>query len=320
MSIKTSIKECNESNNIKNSQIINISKIKKKPNSKNIYEKNIVSFKQYKNLSCFKCNQAIEFEKFILFRNQSELIKLTKSFNNLFNNSRERIKLRNGLSTKIQNKSSFFNAICKGCFFDLIIEEKDRDKINSSCFQNKEKCFKNNKIINLTNSEFHINKGKDNINVNDFQELKLNGEKGYIKEYNECLQRLVENLKSSVFEVSCFAQFLKIYLDNLKYFNKKNFSSNIKMNIFFNTYIQTKYRLENIYLIFKENIFKFKDITKKIIYNIYESNYYNKNGDLQNLIDTFIYNTNLILFNFSNFINNFNVFLRFLSFSNNNNV
>ena len=200
--------------------------------------------------------------------------------------------------------------ICGKCIEEIIIKDDCVNKIKELFFHNKRTKInkKNSNFINK--QESGIEKRKNGNNENDFMNNEVRSKliDIYSDEYEECLQNIVLYLKIAILEVSSFAQSFILYFNNRR--NIINiYYANLEIEYFFHSYIQTKIKLENYYILINRIIIKFQAITNLIINSINKSN--SNDG-----IDKFIQNTNLILSNILNFVNNYKIFLSFLKSEN----
>ena len=234
---------------------------------------------------CMNCNMQKDKKSVYIFKNIQYLLKkiqiLSRNSKNRINNDFSNMKFD---STKI---------ICKDCFFKIMKSENFEDKI-INIFMPLNQKTKENIVINENNHT----KEYENIQVNEDKNI-------YIKEFDSCLASIVQYLKSVTFEVSCFVQSYLNYIKNIHNLTKNNY-----LELLFQNYCQTKFRLGNLFNFGFDIIYKFKFISNKIILlsNISESNNIN-NNNVQNIISIFIANNCSILSILYNFVHNFNVCL-----------
>ena len=298
-SIDNKNKKQNITNQINQSENINFLKKRKRP-----YKKNI-------SLKCFNCKKDI-YTDIIKFKRKKDLTEKIKFKICKFKNYEETLNNNIKLINKIPGKFKKSKIICENCFEEIIIKDNCVYKIKKLFFNNKRTKInkKKSKFINKSNSE--AEKGKNDNNEIKFINNKVinNFIDVYKDEYEECLKNIVLCIKMALLEVSFFAQSFKQYFDNSKIF------INISLKILFNNYfshsfIQTKMKLEYIYILINNIIIKFQNITNDIISSINKSNSYDGNEELKKNYDKFIQNTNLILSNILNFVNNYDILLSF---------
>ena len=219
---------------------------------------------------------------------------------------------------------------------DIIIKCRDESNETYSFMKKRKKpikkednlnysfCKKKKRLNNSNKDHYKSIIQQKNINENEISHKEVKKSLNIIDcdEYEECLKNIVIFLKISVFEISCFIESFKFYtisMKNIEYIN--NIIHNIfHNNLFFHSYIQTKIRLENIYILLNQIINKFRNITNKIINNnLNLKKYYENSINWKNNFDSFIYNTNLILANLFNFVNNFKTCLSFFQYQINKN-
>ena len=305
-----------------NSSIINIDSIhnnnKKiitqiKQNEKiNFFKKRKRSYKKTISLKCTNCNLGIKTDK-IKFKSKKDLIDKIKLKFDKFKNYGETLNYNIKLIYKISEKFKKSKVICGKCFEEIIIKDDCVNKIKELFFYNKRKKTKNknSNFINKSNSETAKRKTGNNEKGFINNKARISIIDVYNDEYEQCLQNIVQYLKLAILEVSCFAQSFKLYIDNRS--NFINIScKDLIIEYFFHSYIQTKIKLENIYVLINRIIIKFQIITNKIICSINKNNSYNDNEELKKNFDTFIQNTNVILSNILNFVNNYKILLSFL--------
>ena len=277
------------------------------------------SSKKYENINCSVCKSLKDLIKINMFRNKNELIKKMKFY---YLNSKKNFGMNNiQLIQQIKEKFVSSLKICENCFENILVSDKCVDIIKNLFFNIKKEL--NNSLSanisnNLNDNEYDNIIQQKNINENEFSQVKNLYTLIDCDEYDECLKNIVNCLKNSVFEISCFVEAFKFYSSRIK--NINNILNNVDNNFFFQTYIQTKIRLESIYQLLNQIIIKFRNITNKIIINYLNlSNSSQNNINLKNNFDSFIFNTNLILANLFNFVNNFNICMRIFKCSNNEN-
>ena len=263
------------------------------------------------SISCANCKREKEIKDIIKFKNKKDLIKQIESFQQKVDDNKNISQLINKINGKI-NKNKYF---CIECFKDIIKNEDFLDKIKNELFIRKRKKLNSKFSININKtSDLEDKKDKKDINNNlGNSHTSINNKTLIINEndeFVECFKTIVQCLKLAVFEVSCFVQSFKIYNNNIPYVNNLVQNDN-NIKFFFHSYIQTRIRLDNLYMLINNVVIKYQNITKKMISNFNLINLKN-NEDFKSNYGLFIYNTNLILANISCFINNFKICLNFL--------
>ena len=280
------------------------------------FKKRKRSYKKKNLLSCIKCKEEINLN-YIIFKSEKDLIEKIKSIIN--NNNNSRVKLDNIIKSKnkILGKFNKSKIICGKCIQEIIIKDDCINKIKELFFHNKRTKInkKNSNFINKPISE--IEKGKNDNKENDFMNNKFGSNLNdiYYDEYEECLQNIVLYLKIATLEVSSFVQSFKLYLNYRRNFINIYYA-NLGNEYFFHSYIQTKIKLENYYILINRIIIKFQAITNLIINSINKINSNDGIEELKTNFDKFIQNTNLILSNILNFVNNYNILMSFLKSEN----
>lgn len=297
-----------------NSQKPNLDDIypKKSKNSGNFKRKK--SFKKLRIISCANCKKEKEVKEFIKLKNKKDLIKKIQSIT--IDNNKNIPLLIQGIKQKIKKTKN----LCKECFKDIIKNEDFLDKIKKLLFIKKRKKFKKN----LSNCKNNIDLGIDN-NEKDYKNKNKENDNTIINksnfffiesvEYEECFKNIVQYLKLALFEVSFFVQSFNLYINSSFYINNIS-QNNFNIKFFFHSYIQTRIKLENLYVLINKVVIKYQNITNRIISKLNMINTCN-NEDFKTNYDNFIYFTNLILANLSCFINNLNICLNVLRYSNN---
>lgn len=313
MSIKKTIDKtysCDENISI-NSEKSNLNNRNSK-NSKNYpgKTKRKRTFEKIRIISCANCEKEKEVKEFIKLKNKKDLIKQIQSITIDIN--KDIPLLIQGIKGKINKTKN----ICKECFREIIKNKNFFDKIKKLMFIKKRKKLNNNLSINNLDLGFDNNKKNNKNNENDYIIIK-NFNSFFIEsdEYEECFKNIVQYLKLALFEVSFFVQSFNLYINNSFYINNIS-QHNFNINIFFHSYIQTRIKLENICVLINEVVLEYQNITNRIISKLNMIKTCN-NEDFKTNYDNFIYFTNLILANLSCFINNFNICLNVLRYSNN---
>lgn len=279
-------------------------------------------------MPCFKCKEKYTIKNRIKCNSIKEFIKSVKlcrnnNANNLYkginineNDVNEPLKrINEPLNENINNEIQISKIICNNCLIKILPNDNDNDNYQGNIFDfffnNDEDIKNNNDSSNHLESSNVISSKEEKQNHG--QEMKLNNINSDIfkdlndvnfNEYEECLKDVVEYLNKALFEVSCFVKFYNIY--SSIYFVNNRAVHQFYVNIFFQIYIQTKYRLNNLYQNGYKIIIKYQDITNKIITKLNKKNK-----------STFIENTNSILAKISNFLHCFDICLNFLRGSNN---
>lgn len=263
------------------------------------------------SISCVNCKKEKGIKDITKFKNKNDLIKQIQSLLQKIDDNKNIPQL----ITKIKWKINRNKYICKECFKEIIKSEDFCDIIKNLLFIKKRKKLNSKKSIYINNTlDLEVKKDKNDINNNkENNDTIINIKNSFIKEtdeFEECFKTIVQCLKLAVFEVSCFVQSFKIYTNNNLYVNNL-VQNEYNIKFFFHCFIQTRIRLDNLYMLINNIVIKYQNITKRMISNLSSINLKN-NEDLKNNYDLFIYNTNLILANISCFIKNFNICLNFL--------
>ena len=263
------------------------------------------------SISCVNCKKEKGIKDITKFKNKNDLIKQIQSLLQKIDDNKNIPQL----ITKIKGKINRNKYICKECFKEIIKSEDFCDIIKNLLFIKKRKKLNSKKSIYINNTlDLEVKKDKNDINNNkENNDTIINIKNSFIKEtdeFEECFKTIVQCLKLAVFEVSCFVQSFKIYTNNNLYVNNL-VQNEYNIKFFFHCFIQTRIRLDNLYMLINNIVIKYQNITKRMISNLSSINLKN-NEDLKNNYDLFIYNTNLILANISCFIKNFNICLNFL--------
>lgn len=268
-------------------------------------------------MPCFKCKGKYIIKNRIKFNSKKGFIKGIKLYgNNNANNLYKGININENdvnepLNEHINNEIQISKIICNKCLINILSNDNYQGNIFDFFFNNDEE-IKNNNDSSIHIKSSNVISSKEE-KQNQGQEMKLNNiNSGIFKdlndvnfnEYEECLKDVVEYLNKALFEVSCFVKFYNIY--SSIYFVNNRAVHQFYVNIFFQIYIQTKYRLNNLYQNGYKIIIKYQDITNKIITKLNKKNK-----------STFIENTNSILAKISNFLHCFDICLNFLRGSNN---
>ena len=283
--------------NQKGQNILQICKGKRKRSPKN------------KILCCSQCKKENNFDIY-RFKNKKDLIKTMEKLDNNNNEINKQIQSIQKISGKF--KKSII--ICKKCLQEVIVDEDCVNIIKRLFFCCKERNKGEQMPICIKNSNLDINFNENSVeNKKYLVKKKLNKfEDNYIKEYDECLKNIIQCLKLAVLEVSFFVRSFNIYINN----NNIISINNLNVIYFFDCYLHAKIILENLYLLFNNILVKFQQITNKIIISL-NSYLLRFNEELKNNYGKFIYNTNLILANLLNLVNNYRILLNVLRCSNN---
>ena len=245
------------------------------------------------NQFCSKCMKKGLY--IMVFNSKLELIdNIKRLLRNNINNYKEK------LIKPIQQIEGFkTNIICKKCFEKMIFREDCLNEIKEIFFQGNEKIYS----IKLSSN---INEKKSQINLKDNQIINKNNNMIYdfdIDEYNECLENIIQCIKISFLQISFFAKSFRMFTNHTNIINNTS-QNKIYIEYFFHSYIHAKAILENLYILINKIIIKFKNITNRIIstlkFAIFKENF----EGLKTPFDIFVNNTNLILANILNLVNN----------------
>jgi hypothetical protein len=310
MSIRKSIKEFNADNTNINNKNIN-EKEKKEIGRKRNRQKKIDNEEP-----CFKCKKQYLVKKKIKYKSKTSFIQDINLYLNNNNNNLSKVlnnQKNNNLNRDLINvEIQISKIICKDCLLNKLRNDNNKSDIFNFIFNNEEET-NDNSSLNLENSNLgmdKLEKSNDNreinlnLNITDLDDIIIN-------EYEECLRETVEYMNKVLFEVSCFVKFYNIY-SSIDFVNNSAVYS-FYIDIFFQIYIQTKYRLNNLYLNGFKIITKCQNKTNNIITKLNIKN----NNNINKKRNVFIENTNIILAKLSDFLNYFNICLNFFSCSNN---
>lgn len=283
---------------------INLDIINKSENQ-NIRVKRKKMSKIKNNQNCSRCMK--KSRNIMVFNSKEELIdKIKILLKNKIINYKEKLIM------PIQQIKGFnSNLICKKCFEQMIFGKDCINEIKEIFFQDVEKIYNGKLSLNIRESSSQIDIRDNNINnINNNMIYDID-----IVEYNECLENIVQYFKISFLQFSFFANSFKIFTTH---FNSINNISQNKLNIeyFFHSYIHAKAILENFYILINKIIIKFKNVTNRIIGKLKLTISNESNEDLKSTFDIFVNNTNLILANILNFVNNYKICLCALRCSN----
>ena len=266
-----------------------------------------------KGLYCYYCKKKNNFDIYS-FKNKKDLFDAIKDKINNNNELKNNIKLIKQISGRF--KKSII--ICNKCFEEVLMHEDCINIIKLLFFVEKER-----RIGKISSLHINSQNTKIDLNKNTVNEIILPNKKGYnridvnyVKEYEECFQNIVQYLKIVVLEISFFAKSFKNYINN----NNIISQNYLNINNFFDSYFHTKLLLENLFSLINKILIKYKEITNKIISSFNSANPHNSDEEFKNNYEKFIYNTNLILANLLNLVNNYKIFLNVLRCSNDNDV
>lgn len=263
-----------------------------------------------KELLCYNCKSTKNFDIY-KFNNINFFIE---SINKKFNINNE-LKNKTQLIQQIPGTFKKPIIICNKCFEEIIMHEDCVNIIKKIFFDNKGKRLNKKLSLQFNNSNSEVN-FTNNIIKEENTLVKITQKtvnKNYIKEYEECFQNIVQYLKMTVLEVSFFSRSFKNYVNNINII----FHYNLNIKFIFDSYFHTKISLENLYLLINKILIKYQEITNKIIFSLNLGISYNSDEDFKSNYKKFIYNTNLILANLLNLVNNFNIFMDVLNCSSN---
>ena len=264
-----------------------------------------------KGLYCYYCKKKNNFDIYS-FKNKKDLFDTIKGKINNNKELKNNIKLIKQISGRFKKST----IICNKCFEEVVMNEDCINKIKLLFFVDKDKrtAKKSSLHINYSNTEIDLNKNSVNEIILPIKKRQNRIDVNYIKEYEECFQNIVQYLKITVLEVSFFAKTFKNYINN----NNIISQNYLNINNFFDSYFHTKLLLENLFSLINKILIKYKEITIKIISSFNLANPYNSDENFKNNYEKFIYNTNLILANLLNLVNNYKIFLNVLRCSNDN--
>lgn len=314
MSKKSQNSELNSSNiNIDNNENKNKNKnilIKQNYNI-NFLKKRKREHKKNDSLTCINCKVKLSSDEF-RFKSKKDLIEKIKIIINNNNNYKKILNNNIKLISIISGKFKKSKILCRKCLENIIIKDNCVNKIKKIFFYNKRTKIKKKNSNFIKKKKSEIEKEENNNNEEDFiNNEDRNNIININEEYEECLQNIFLYLKITIIEVSCFAQSFKLYFNNRS--NIINFNHQyLIIEYFFHSYIQTKTKLEIFSILINRIIIKFQKITNKIIAYINKINSSDGNEEFKVNFDKFIQNTNLILSNILNFVNNYEIFFSFL--------